>query len=267
MIQNRLDSKFNELKLNKEKALIVFVTSGDPTLKVTRQMLHYCQEIGVDCVELGVPFSDPLADGPVIQGSSHRALKKNVQLPHIMQLVREERTKGLKIPVVLMSSFNPLHKFGLKRLATEAKRSGIDGFIIPDLPIHESNTIMRETKLAGLSLIFLVAPTTREKRKRLIQSKSKGFIYYMSVTGVTGARKRSSYPFKRDVIKLKSSGKTPVCVGFGVSSPSEAKAISLFSDGVIVGSAIVKDLFERSKTNLSSQSKKHILSFVHSIKK
>lgn len=262
---NRIDQRFKILKKLKQKAVVIFVTAGDPSLEVTRQVLRFADKIGVDCVELGVPFSDPLADGPVIQASSFRALQKNVNLQQIMDLVRRERKAGIRVPIALMSSINPVFHYGMAKAAAAARRSGVDAWILPDLPVHEAAGLLNG-KAADSHNILMVTPTTEPARRKSILQKAKGFIYYVSLTGVTGLRKRANYPFKPDVQRLRRGTHAPVCVGFGVSTPQQARDISKFADGVIVGSAIVRHLSANSRKGLSESSKRFIRSFVSAVK-
>lgn len=263
---SRLQANLNKLKKSGEKALVLFITAGDPSLKVTREALRFADEAGVDCIEIGVPFSDPLADGPVIQAASFRALKKGVNLKKILNLVQDERRKGLKIPIILMSSLNPVHSFGMKRALAAAKSAGVQGIILPDLPADEAGEFILGSCREDLASILMLTPTTSPAREKHILRNASGFLYYVSLTGVTGERRRRDYPFQKDVTRLSRLARVPLYVGFGVSTPAQASAISRFSDGVIVGSAIVRDLFEHSKTGLSPNSKKWIERFVRAVK-
>jgi tryptophan synthase alpha chain len=265
---NRIDAAFKTLRRRKKKALILFVTAGDPSERVTLEFLRFAEEAGVDCVEIGVPFSDPLADGPVIQASSFRAIRKGVNLRRILALVRRARREGLRMPLVLMSSYNPLLQYGPKRVFAEAKVSGIDGIIIPDLPVHEAEAagVLRLGRDFGVHNILMIAPTTTEARKRLVASKARGFLYYVSLKGVTGARAWSGYPFTGNVARLRRKTKLPVCVGFGISNPRQAADIARAADGVIVGSAVVADLARRSGRGLTAASRAWIRGFVRAVK-
>jgi len=264
---NRMDARFAQLNKMKKKAVIAFVTAGDPSLEVTRQFLRYADKIGVDLVELGVPFSDPLADGPVIQAAGYRALRRGVHLTAILKLVREERRGGLQIPIALMTSVNPIYSFGLKKSCLAAKIAGVDGFIVPDLPVHEAGEFIRLTKECGLHNILMLTPTTTREREKKILKLGRGFLYYVSLTGVTGERsQRVELPFASDVKRQRKMTRTPVCVGFGVSTPKQAKQIATFSDGVIIGSAIVRHLDTHSKRGLSPSSKALVKSFVRAVK-
>lgn len=264
---NRIDAVFQNLKRKRQKALILFATAGDPSMDITRQFLRYAEKAGVDCVELGVPFSDPLADGPVIQAASFRALGRGVSLDAILRLVRAERRRGLRIPIALMTSYNPVYRFGVKRAFATAKMSGVDGFIIPDLPYDEAGPALKLAGDFGVHLILMMTPTTTEARKKAVLRRGRGFIYYVSLKGVTGERERRKYPFDKEVRRLASRASAPVCVGFGISTPEQAADIARFAGGVIVGSAVVRDLDRYSKRGLSARSKAHIDSFARAVKK
>jgi len=241
----RIEKKFNDLKEKKEKALIAFISAGDPDINTTKSLVLEMERRGADIIELGVPFSDPLADGPVIQKSYLRALKDKTSLKKIIRMVKELRTKT-SVPIVLMSSYNPVLRYGEDRFVNDAVLSGIDGVIIPDLPPEESDNLCNLSIQKGLDTIFLLSPTSDEERMKLICSKSHGFIYYISVTGITGARKSLSGDIGRMVKKIKRFTELPVAVGFGVSTREQAGKIAKYSDGIIVGSAIVKIIEEFS---------------------
>lgn len=263
---NRIDRAFNALARRGKKALVLFVTAGDPSLGVTRQVLRFCDECGVDCVEIGVPFSDPLADGPVIQAASRRALRRGVNLKKIFALLRAERRRGLKLPIALMSSYNPLFRFGVTKALRACAASGVDGLIVPDLPAHESARLGREAEKSGIREILMVAPTTTAGRRARILRRARGFVYYVSLTGVTGARRRSRYPFRADLAALRRKARLPVCVGFGISDPGQARAIARFSDGVIVGSAVVAHLNHHSRGGLSAKSRAWVRAFLTAVR-
>lgn len=236
---NLLEKKFKELKKNKKKAFIVYITAGDPDLNTTSRLILELEKSGVDIVELGIPFSDPLADGPTIQAASQRALSKGVNIRSILNLVKSLRGR-VGIPLVFMTYYNPIYKYGIENFIADSKKSGIDGVIIPDLPEEESEDLIKQSRKRDFSVIFLAAPTSTKERLKKIAQKSKGFIYYVSLTGVTGARRGLSKDIFANVKKIKQFTDKPVCVGFGVSSPSQARRISSIADGVIVGSAIIK---------------------------
>lgn len=236
---NRIDKLFHDLKKKNKTALITFITAGDPDLKKTKSLVLEMEKNGADIVELGVPFSDPLADGPKIQKASLRALKNNTSLRDIIGLIRDIR-RDSQIPLVIMSSYNPILKYGEERFIRDVIESGLDGVIIPDLPPEEGEGFIRESESAELNLILLIAPTTPHKRAKFIAEKSRGFIYYISLLGITGERESLSREIKKGISKIRGLTDKPIAVGFGISSPEQVKTLSSIADGVIVGSAIVK---------------------------
>ena len=242
---SRIDRTFNVLKSKGQVALIPFIVAGDPDLETTEALVLKIAESGADIIELGVPFSDPIADGPIIQAASQRALKNGVNLRDIFRLT--ERLKEIDIPLVLMGYFNSIFRYGLKDFAEGCKQNRIDGVIIPDLPPEEAGAWIVEARKRDLETIFLVAPTSPPERIRLVSRCSRGFIYYVSVTGVTGTRGNLSEEVGLAVKHIKEISQKPVAVGFGISTPEQAKTVSRFADGVIVGSAIVKIIGEYLK--------------------
>lgn len=249
----RIEEKFKELERRKEKAFIAFLTAGDPDLAVTESLVLELGRRGVDIIELGVPFSDPSADGPTIQAASERALQNKVSLKGILRLIKSLRGR-MEIPLVLFTYYNPIHKYGLEKFARDAIRTGIDGVIVPDLPPEEGKELKVYAGKAGLDTIFLVAPTSTPERMKLIAKNSTGFIYYVSLTGVTGARDKLAETIKPTLRKIRRFTKKPIAVGFGVSRPGQVKEIVSFAEGVIVGSAIVKRIEENlNHKNLTAQ--------------
>lgn len=236
---NRIDKKFRKLRKAGKKAFIAYVTAGDPSLKLTKDIVLSLEESGVDIIELGIPFSDPMADGPTIQAASHRALENGATLRKIFKMTGKLR-RATQIPIAFMTYFNPVFKHGINQFIKDCKANGVDGVIIPDLPIEEAKDLARFAKDNGISTIFLVAPTSTKKRIGLIASKSTGFIYYVSLTGVTGVRRDLPPEVKSNVRLIRSMTQKPVAVGFGISSVPQARDIAKVADGVIVGSAIVK---------------------------
>jgi len=234
----RLGQTFSGLRRRGERALIPYFTAGDPSLAVTRALLREAARRGADVIELGIPFSDPLADGPVIQRASQRALATGVTLPQILELVREARGE-VPVPIVLLTYYNPIHAFGLKAFAHAAVEAGVDGVIIADLPPEEAGPFAIEARAAGLDLVHLVAPTSPPERMRLIARRSRGFIYVVSLTGVTGARATLPADLIEHLRQLRTVTTKPICVGFGISTPEQVAAVAAYADGVIVGSAIV----------------------------
>ncbi len=263
---NRIRKKFMDLKKKRKKALIIFMTAGDPSLKKTAKLIPAFEKEGVDLIELGVPFSDPLADGPIIQASSQRSLARGTNLKKIIQLVKNVR-KSSQIPLVLMSYLNPIWHYGLKRFASEAKQAGVDGVIVPDLPPDEGKEIGFIFKRHGLDLIYLLAPTSNKIRQKRISKESNGFVYYVSLTGVTGMKNKLSETLSTQVRSAKKNSNLPVCVGFGVSTPEQAEAVSKTADGVIIGSAVVSGLHNHRHLDAEALSKKIVRPFAKALRK
>lgn len=242
---NRIDRIFKRLKTERKKAFIPFITAGDPDLAATGRLVLELEKSGADIIELGIPFSDPIADGPTIQAASYRALSKKTDLVKIFALAKKLR-RDTEIPLVFMTYYNPIFKYGLGRFFASCKASGVDGVIVPDLPIEESNDLVRLGRKAGVRTIFLVAPTSTKDRIRRIVKCSSGFIYYVSSTGVTGTRRSLPTDMVKNIRLIRSMTNKPVAVGFGVSDAGQAAAVSKIADGVIVGSAIVKIIGQKS---------------------
>ncbi|MBU1872029.1 MAG: tryptophan synthase subunit alpha [Candidatus Omnitrophica bacterium] len=236
-----MEKKFKELKEKKKKAFIVFITAGFPSLDITRRLVLELEKNGADLIELGVPFSDPLADGPVIQNSSQRSLKAGTTLDKILSLVKSLR-KHTQIPICLMSYYNPIFCFGKKRFLSLARSFGVDGIIIPDLPPEEDKDFISACQRSKIDTIFFLSPTTALKRIPFINRMTRGFIYYVSLTGVTGARNRLPTDLIKRLKIIKKHTDKPVCVGFGVSTPEHVKQVFSIVDGVVVGSAIIKKI-------------------------
>jgi tryptophan synthase alpha chain len=230
---------FKNVQARNEKALIAYVMAGDPTLERTVEIVLELEKAGADLIELGVPFSDPVADGPTIQKAAARALEAGATLKKILELVATLRLRT-KIPLILMSYCNPIYAIGLKEFFKEARRVGVDGLIVPDLPVEEGTEFASLAKRHRIDLVFLVAPTTPPDRTQKILSLSEGFIYYVSLTGITGAALTDRSSVQKPIQQIKSMTATPVAVGFGISTPEEAKEIAQAADGIIVGSALVK---------------------------
>ena len=243
---NRIEAKFKKLNSDKKKAFIAFITAGYPDLKTTEKLVLGFSKIGVDIVELGVPFSDPMADGPVIQEASQKSLKKGTRLIDILNLVKRVR-KATQLPICLMTYFNPVFSFGEEKFASTAEAFGVDGVIIPDLPPDEGAEFIKTCNKYGVDVISFITPTTSEARMKYISKTARGFIYYVSLTGVTGARANLPKDLVTNVRTIKKISKKPVCVGFGVSSRHQVVQVDKIADGVIVGSAIVKCIKENIK--------------------
>jgi tryptophan synthase alpha chain len=244
---NRIDRLFVALRKRKEKALIGYLTAGFPTKPSFRTLVPLLEQNGVDILEIGVPFSDPIADGPTIQYASEVALKNGVTLDWILNSVKTLRQEGLRLPLIFMSYCNPVHAMGIDRFFQRATRSGVDGLIIPDLVPEEGKPYARAAKRYGIDLIYLVAPTTPRARIRAIAKETHGFLYAVSLTGVTGVRKAVTTDISLFLRSIKTVCKKPVAVGFGVSTPQQVREISRHADGVIVGSALIRAV-EKSKS-------------------
>jgi tryptophan synthase alpha chain len=236
---SRISLMFSRLRKRGETALIPFITAGDPDLTTTADLIVEMDEKGADLIELGLPFSDPLADGPTIQAASQRALRRNVNAKDVFELVRAVRGRT-EIPLVLMGYYNPILQYGLARFARDAVDAGLDGTIVPDLPVEEAGEWMREAKAHGLSNILLVAPTTPGERIRKIARASRGFLYYVSITGITGTTSELPPELAEGLAAVKQLTSKPVAVGFGISRADQVARLSGTADGIIVGSAIVR---------------------------
>jgi len=237
----RIDKAFDELKREGKKGFIPFITAGDPDLAATADMLIELAQAGATVIELGVPFSDPMADGPVIQRSSERALKNDVSLRQIIELVRTVR-KNIETPIILFSYFNPLLQFGLTRLAEEAKAAGVDGVLVTDLSPEEAGEFDSELRANELDMIFLVAPTSTDERLKLVADRARGFIYAVSRAGVTGVRTSVSDEAEKLVNRMRRFSSLPIAVGFGISNVDQVKDVHRYADAVVVGSAIVAEI-------------------------
>jgi tryptophan synthase alpha chain len=235
----RIDRVFKRLKARGEKALIPFITAGDPDLATTRELALEMATRGADLLELGIPFSDPLADGPTIQAASCRAVKGGVHLEEVLRLAGDLRP-ATDIPLILMGYYNPILQYGLARTAQEAAAFGVDGFIIPDLPPEEAGPWRQAAAQAGVAAIFLAAPTSGEGRIRTLGRLTRGFLYYVSVTGITGARTALPPDLVAALRQVRALVKCPLAVGFGISTPDQVRQLAPYVDGVVVGSAIVQ---------------------------
>jgi len=236
---SRLDTTFDKLKVERRKALMPYLPLGYPTLETSCQLIRAAAEAGADVIELGVPFSDPLADGPVIQHATHVALQNGITLAKCFEFAREAREWGVTIPLVLMGYYNPLLDFGLEVCARAAQASGVDGFIVPDMPPEEASALDAACRAYDLDLIFLAAPTSTQERLRIIADATRGFLYLVSVTGVTGARDQVAAGLGEFVGRVRAITSKPICVGFGIASVESARDVADVADGVIVGSALV----------------------------
>lgn len=245
---NRIGRCFSALRASRRKAFVAYITAGDPNLRRTAELAQAFERAGVDILELGVPFSDPLADGVVNQLAAERALKSGTTLAGILKMSAGLRRAGSEIPLVLFTYFNPIHRYGLKKFIRDAKLAGIDGVLNLDLPPEEAASYSTLMESAGLDPIYLIAPNTPPARIREIARKARGFIYYVSREGVTGMQKSISGGIRPRVREIQRHTKTPVVVGFGISNPSQAREVANSADGCVVGSAIVRQIAEIGKS-------------------
>lgn len=235
----RIETKFAELKKNGRKAFIAYLTAGDPSLSKTASLVLALEQAGVDILEIGVPFSDPTADGPVIQAAAQRALSAGVTLDAILAMIERLRERT-EIPIVLFGYYNPIFSYGNERFAARAKEAGVDAILVVDLPPEEAGELRRFTDAAGIDFISLVAPTTGAERLASIAKGASGFLYYISVTGVTGSAVPVLTDIERDLETIRRATDLPVAVGFGISTPEQAAAIAPLADGIVIGSAVVR---------------------------
>jgi tryptophan synthase alpha chain len=244
----RISQTFDRLAKSHERALIPYVTAGDPDLETTKRLVLEMVRRGGDIIEIGVPFSDPLADGPIIQRASQRALLQGTTLRRILRTVREMR-QDIDVPLVLMTYYNPVFRYGEEAFVVDAMDAGVDGIIVPDLPPEEAQGLMELTVDTPLDMIFLAAPTSTSARLALISEASRGFIYYVSRLGTTGVRDQLADDLRSMLEQLRARTAKPIAVGFGVSTPEHVRLVAELADGVVVASAILKlmeDLGDRA---------------------
>jgi tryptophan synthase alpha chain len=249
---SRIGERFRRLREEGRKGFVAFITAGDPSLERTVETAREVEEAGADVLELGVPFSDPLADGPVIQRASERALSRGTTLPRVLDAVRQIR-KVSDLPLVLFSYFNPLLRFGLPALAREAAAAGVDGVLVTDLPPEEAGGWLEVARAAGLDTVFLAAPTSPDDRLRRVAAASRGFVYAISRTGVTGEREALSDDARPLLSRIKALTREPVALGFGISTPEQVAAAASVADAVVVGSALVRFLEEHPGGDVAGQ--------------
>ena len=246
MINNRIQNTFKNLKKNKKKALITFVTGCDPNYETSKKILNELVKQGADLLEIGMPFSDPMADGPSIQRSSLRGLSSGANIKKILRLVSDFRKKNKITPILLMGYLNPMLSFGINNFFKSAKKAGTDGLIVVDVPPEEDSEIFYLARKNKIDLIKLATPTTNTERLKKILKTCSGFLYYVSIKGITGAKSGNPKLVKDAVTNIKKNTNIPVAVGFGIKSPSDAKVIAKTGcDGVVVGSALV-EIIEKS---------------------
>jgi len=247
----RLDARFADLKSRNQAALVTFITAGDPDPETSAQILAGLPTAGADIIEVGMPFTDPMADGPAIQAAGLRALKAGMTLTKTLAMVRAFRAGNQTTPIILMGYYNPIFIYGVERFLVDAKEAGVDGLIVVDLPPEEDSELCLPALKAGLAFIRLATPTTDDKRLPTVLKNTSGFVYYVSITGITGAATPDFNVVSAAVARIKRHTDLPVCVGFGVKTAEHARAIALGADGVVVGSALIDAL----KTTLDAEGK------------
>jgi tryptophan synthase alpha chain len=259
----RIAQRFEQLRKNGEKALVVFLSAGDPDLDTTDALVLAMAESGADLIEIGVPFSDPVAEGPTIQRSSERGLASGASLRRILERVERLRSK-VELPLLLMGYANPFYAMGAERFAVAAGQVGVDGIIVADLPPEEGHDFFEAADRHGIDAVLMATPTTPPERMKYLVEATRGFLYYVSLTGVTGARGDLASDVQAQVDLAKSFGDVPVCVGFGVSKPEHARELAGFADGVVVGSAIVDRIESAGSREKAVES---VASFVEELKR
>jgi len=249
----RINDCFKKLKAENKTAFITYMMAYDPDYKTSLKIMKGLPDAGSDIIELGMPFSDPMADGITIQEAANRALKTNVNVKNILSMVKEFRKGNNKTPIILMGYYNPIYRYGVEKFVKDAVSSGVDGVIIVDLPPEEEGEFTKFSKKAKLSLIKLTAPTTDAKRAKVVLKNSSGFVYYISVAGITGTKTAVLSDIKKSVARLKKSTKLPVVVGFGIKTADQAGKVGEMADGVVVGSALVSKIKENlnNKANIA----------------
>ncbi len=248
-----LTHKFSELKTKKKCGLISFVTAGDPDFHTSYKIIEKLPECGVDIIELGMPFSDPMADGPVIQKANDRAIKNNMNLKKIFELVKKFRKKNITTPIILMGYYNPVHRFGINNFIKNIKKNKVNGVIIVDLPPEEDSELCLPMIKNKIHFIKLATPTSNNIRFRKIIKNSSGFIYYISITGITGADHKSNQKLESQIKNLKKLTKLPIAVGFGIKNKNDVKNLSKNADAIVVGSSIIKKVEQAQKKNYNKK--------------
>jgi len=241
-VTSRIDARFSELKRQRRSAFVTFLMAGDPDPETSLHIIRALPKAGADIIEIGMPFTDPMADGPSIQAAGLRALKGGMTLRKTLELVRAFRKDDNATPLVLMGYYNPIYIYGVERFLSDAKFAGVDGLIIVDLPPEEDTELCVPALKAGLNFIRLATPTTDDKRLPAVLANTSGFVYYVSITGITGAAAADSRAVAAAVVRIKRHTGLPVCVGFGIRSPQAARAIAEHADGAVVGTALVDAL-------------------------
>ena len=254
----RIDDTFSTLRANRKKAFVAYIMAGDPDYNESKELLMGLPEAGVDIIELGLPFTDPMADGPTIQLAGQRALNSGQSLEKTLQMVQDFRSKNNVTPIIIMGYYNPIYSYGVDKFLSKAKLVGVDGLIIVDLPPEEDSELCIPAKNIGLNFIRLATPTTDENRLPAVLKNTSGFVYYVSITGITGVANASSANVSPEIDRIKNKTDLPVVVGFGIKTPEAALEMAKVADGVVVGSAIVEKIAQ-------GESNKSVLAFVKSL--
>lgn len=249
--ETRIARRFAALKAENRAGLVTFTTAGDPDLATSAEILHGIAKAGADIIEIGVPFSDPMADGPAIQASSLRAIKAGMTLRKVLAMVTEFRKNDDETPIILMGYYNPIYIYGVDSFLVDAKKAGVDGLIVVDLPPEEESELCLPALKAGINFIYLTAPTTDDARLPRVVEHASGFIYFVSITGITGTKSAEASDVSTHVQRIKKSADLPVAVGFGIRTPDQAAGIARVADAAVVGSALV----DRITANLDDDGK------------
>jgi tryptophan synthase alpha chain len=263
----RIGRRFASLAAERRAGLIAFITAGDPDIAVSSQILAGLPGAGADLIELGMPFTDPMADGPAIQASSLRALRSGMRLTKVLDIVAVFRRQDDATPIVLMGYYNPIYSYGVERFLSDARGAGVDGLIIVDLPPEEDEELCIPARRAGLDFIRLATPTTDAVRLPKVLNHASGFLYYVSITGITGTRSASTDVVEAAVDRLKQATKLPVAVGFGIRNPEQAAAIARFADAAVVGSALVDRVAQKLDAHgqPAADTAEHVLELVRNL--
>lgn len=259
---SRLETRFAQLKQEGRAALVTYTTGGDPDYATSLAILKGLPKAGADVIELGMPFTDPMADGPAIQAAALRALKNGQTLAKTLDMVREFRQEEAETPLVLMGYYNPIHRYGVERFLTEARDAGVDGLIVVDLPPEHDAELCDPAQAVGIDFIRLTTPTTDNNRLPRVLNSSSGFVYYVSVAGVTGAGSATTEHIEHAVERLRQFTQLPLCVGFGIRTPEQARVVAQLADGVVVGSALVDQIV---KAQSSTEAVEGVLSLCGSL--
>lgn len=245
---SRIAKTFETIKAENRAALITYIAAGDPNVEVSTDIFQALPDAGADIIELGMPFTDPMADGPTIQAATVRALDAGMTMIKTLKMVEEFRTKNQDTPIILMGYFNPIYVYGCEKFIQDAAKAGVDGLIIVDLPPEEDHELTPFAKEAGIDFIRLITPVTEDERLETLLSTASGFLYYVSITGVTGSQSANVSDVCAHIEKIKEKTNLPIAVGFGIKSPEDAQQFSTFADGVVVGSALVSEIEADAKS-------------------